>query len=104
MAAQIWSPPWIRSQAHAWPVVGPAGSASCTRSSAHARAKPVFRTPPGYSVVSVLSITDIGVIAARLGGRVEATKSWLMPPKEIPSMPTFWCITQGWRATVSTTS
>jgi len=36
--------------------------------------------PPGYRVVVVLSITDSGVIAARSGGSVAATNSWLMPP------------------------
>jgi len=43
-------------------------------------AKPVFRIPPGYSVVWVESSTDSGVIAARLGGCVSAVNSWLMPP------------------------
>ncbi len=70
----------MRSSAHLWPPVFDAGLASCTRSLAHDRAKPVFRMPPGYSVVAVLSITERGVIAARLGGRVAPTKSWLMPP------------------------
>jgi hypothetical protein len=46
----------------------------------HGRAKPVLRMPPGYRVVVVLSITDSGVIAARSGGSVAATNSWLMPP------------------------
>ncbi len=52
----------------------------------------------------MLSITESGVIAARLGGRVWATNSWLMPPYETPAMPTLWCSTHGWRATVSMTS
>ena len=43
-------------------------------------AKPVLRIPPGYKVVAVLSITDSGAIAARCGGSVAATNSWLMPP------------------------
>jgi hypothetical protein len=30
----------------------------------------VFRMPPGWSVVCVESITDIGEMADRLGGRV----------------------------------
>jgi hypothetical protein len=46
----------------------------------HESAKPVLRMPPGYSVVAVSSRTDSGVIADRLGGRVAATKSWLIPP------------------------
>ena len=70
----------MRLSAHAWPPVADAGLASWTRSFAHESAKPVLRIPPGYSVVAVLSITDSGVIAARLGGRVAATKSWLIPP------------------------
>ena len=70
----------MRFSAHAWPPVLDAGLASCTRSLAQDSAKPVLRMPPGYSVVAVLSMTDSGVIAARLGGRVAATKSWLMPP------------------------
>ena len=70
----------MRFSAHAWPPVFEAGRASYARSFAHASVKPVLRMPPGYSVVCVLSTTDSGVIAARLGGRVWATNSWLMPP------------------------
>ena len=55
-------------------------------------------------MVRVLSITERGAIAERLGGCVEATKSWLIPPNEIPIIPASWCIAHGWRATVSTTS
>jgi hypothetical protein len=40
----------------------------------------VLSRPPGYSVVAVLSMTDSGVIAARCGGSVAPTNSWLMPP------------------------
>ena len=39
-----------------------------------------LRKAPGYSVVAVLSITDSDAIAARLGGSVAATNSWLIPP------------------------
>jgi hypothetical protein len=80
LALQVLSPDWMRSRAHFCPPVADAGLASCTRSSAHEKANPVLRMPPGYSVVAVWSITESGVIAARLGGRVSAVKSWLMPP------------------------
>ena len=70
----------MRSSAHFCPPVADAGLASCTRSCAHENANPVLRMPPGYSVVAVWSITESGVIAARLGGRVAAENSWLMPP------------------------
>ncbi len=49
-------------------------------------------------------MTDSGVIAARLGGCVEATKSWLMPGYEIPTMPTRCSRTHGWAAIVSIAS
>jgi hypothetical protein len=52
----------------------------------------------------VSSVTDIGVIAARCGGRVAATNSWLIPPYEMPIIPTRWWRTHGCRATVSITS
>ena len=64
-------------------------------------------TVPGSVVsttASVLSMTDSGVIAARLGGRVAATNSWLMPPYETPAIPTLWCSTHGCRAIVSMAS
>ena len=54
--------------------------------------------------MAVLSITDSGEIAARSGGSVLATNIWLMPPYEIPIIPTLWCSTHGCRATVSITS
>lgn len=50
------------------------------------------------------SVTDIGVIAARCGGRVPAVKSWVIPENEIPAMPTFPPLTQGCAATVSIAS
>jgi hypothetical protein len=55
-------------------------------------------------VVCVASISDSGEIAARLGGRSCAVKSWLIPPYEMPIMPTLPPATHGWRATVSITS
>ena len=70
----------MRLSAHGWPPFAEAGLASWTRSLAQESAKPVLRIPPGYSVVCVSSMTDSGVIADRLGGRVAATKSWLIPP------------------------
>ena len=51
------------------------------------------------------SVTDIGVIAARCGGRVPAVKSWVMPEKEMPAIPTLPPLTQRLRARrVSTAS
>ena len=79
-ALQVLSPPWMRFSAHGSPPVFEAGSASCARSLAQLSVKPVLRMPPGYRVVCVLETTDSGVIAARLGGRVWATNSWLIPP------------------------
>ena len=55
--------------------LGSAGLAWSWRSLAQSTAKPVFRTPPGYSVVWVWSITESGEIAARSGGCVWAVKS-----------------------------
>ncbi len=49
-------------------------------------------------------MTDIGVIAARCGGCVPAVKSWVMPEKEMPPMPTLPPLTQGWLPTVSIAS
>ncbi len=49
-------------------------------------------------------VTDIGAIAERCGGRVPATKSWVMPEKEMPAMPTLPPFAQGWAATLSTAS
>ena len=43
-------------------------------------------------------------MAARLGGRVWPTNSWLMPGYERPTMPTLWLSTHGWAATVSMAS
>ena len=80
MAAQVVSPFWICWYAHGWPLSGPAGSASCCRSFAHSTAKPVFRTPPGYSVVAVASIVDRGEIASSEGGCSRAVNSWLIAP------------------------
>ena len=61
--------------------------------------------PPGYSVeIAVSAITLNGVIAARLGGWVWATKSWLIPGYDTPTMPARLFNTHGWAATVSTTS
>jgi hypothetical protein len=60
--------------------------------------------PPGYRVVWTPSNTESGVIAARLGGFVAAVKSWLIPPYEIPIIPTSPLAAHGWRAMVSTTS
>src|SRR5436190_6272316 len=88
LALHTLSPLRICFSAQAWPPVGEAGLASCTRSLAQERAKPELRIPPGYSVVAVLSITDSGAIADRLGGFVAATNSWLIPPYEIPIIPT----------------
>ncbi len=50
------------------------------------------------------SSTDSGVIAARCGGRVRATKSWVMPGYEIPTMPTFPFATHGCAAMASMAS
>jgi hypothetical protein len=50
------------------------------------------------------SVTDIGAMAARWGGRVPATKSWVMPENEMPTRPTLRPFTHGWFATVSTAS
>ena len=80
MAAQVVSPPWMRSHAHGCPLSGPAGFASSCRSWAQLTAKPVLRMPPGYSVVAVASRTDSGEIAASDGGRSLAVNSWLIPP------------------------
>ena len=80
LALQVLSPSWMRLSAHGWPPVFEAGLASSARSFAHSSVKPVLRMPPGYSVVSVLLSTDSGAIADRLGGRVWATNSWLIPP------------------------
>ena len=49
-------------------------------------------------------MTDIGAMAARCGGRTPAPKSWLMPEKEIPTIPTLPPFTQLWAPTVSTMS
>jgi hypothetical protein len=70
----------------------------------HAVAKPSFKIPPGSIVVLAAPIVDSGVIAASPGGLVEATKSWVMPGYDRPTMPTWLCMTQGWAATVSITS
>ena len=50
------------------------------------------------------SVTDIGAIAARCGGRVPAANSCVMPENEIPAMPTLPPLTHFWAATVSTAS
>ena len=50
------------------------------------------------------SVTDIGAIAARCGGRVPAVNSWVMPEKEMPTMPTLPPLTHVCAATVSTAS
>src|SRR3954469_3202756 len=94
----------MRLYAQACPSLSLAGFDSLIRSFAQATAKPVFRMPPGYSVVCVASISDSGEIAARLGGLGGAVHSWLIPPYEMPIIPTLWCRTHGWRATVSITS
>jgi hypothetical protein len=61
--------------------------------------------PPGYNVEIELSARTLnGVIAARLGGWVWATNSWLMPGYETPTMPTRLSCTHGWAATASMTS
>ena len=60
--------------------------------------------PPGYSVDAVASMTDSGEIASSDGGCVCAVNSWLMPPYEMPIIPTLWFLTHGCRAIVSTTS
>jgi hypothetical protein len=70
----------------------------------HAVAKPSLRMPPGSIVVLAAPITDSGVIAARCGGWVDATNSWVMPGYDRPTMPTLPCMTQSWAATVSITS
>ena len=70
----------MRLNAHGSPPVREAGSASWSRSLAQPSVKPVLRMPPGYSVVAVLSTTESGAIAARCGGSVAPTNSWLMPP------------------------
>ena len=49
-------------------------------------------------------MTDSGEIAASDGGWSCAVNSWLMPPYEMPIIPTFWPFTQGWWAMVSMTS
>ncbi len=49
-------------------------------------------------------MTDSGEIAASDGGWVAAVNSWLMPPYEMPIMPTLWPLTHGWAATASTMS
>src|SRR3954468_14183419 len=51
LALQSLSPPLIRASAHACPPRVDAGLASCARSLPHDSAKPVFKMPPGYSVV-----------------------------------------------------
>ena len=50
------------------------------------------------------AITDKGAIDASDGGCSCATKSWLMPGYESPTMPTLWFSTQGCAAMISTTS
>ena len=44
--------------------------------------------PPATSDVPELSMVDSGEIAARSGGSVAATNSWLIAPNEIPINPT----------------
>ena len=80
-------------------------AAAAISSIIHSTAKPVLRMPPGYRVeVAVSAMMLSGVIAARLGGRVWATNSWLIPGYDTPTMPTRPSCTQGWAATVSITS
>jgi len=67
-------------------------------------AKPSLRMPPGSMVVLAAPMVDSGVIAARCGGWVWATNSWVMPGYDRPTMPTLPFITHGWAATVSITS
>ena len=60
--------------------------------------------PPDQAIFHGSSMTDRGAMAARLGGLVDATNSWVMPEYDRPIMPTLLCLTHGWRATISTTS
>ena len=50
------------------------------------------------------SITDIGEMAARCGGLVPAPNSWVIPEKEIPTIPTLPPLTQPCAATDSIAS
>ena len=50
------------------------------------------------------SSTDSGEMAASDGGWSAAVNSWLIPPYEMPIIPTLWFFTHGWRAIVSITS
>jgi hypothetical protein len=45
--------------------------------------------------LAVASITDNGEIAARCGGLSWAVNNWLMPPYEMPIIPTLWPRTHG---------
>ena len=95
LSSQMVSPSSTRPCSQPWPY----GSALFRTCVPHSTAKPSFRMPPGFIVVSTPEITASGVIAARLGGCALATKSWLMPGNEIPIMPT--CPAHGCVATVS---
>ncbi len=99
-SAHTVSPPSTCFCSQPWPQ----GSAPSSTFSTHDSAKPSLRMPPGSSVVSVLAMTDMGAMAANPGGRCEATKSWVMPGYDRPTMPTLWCRTQGCAATISMTS
>ena len=74
------------------------------RSWAQATAKPVFRMPPGYSVVWVESMTESGEIAARLGGLSLGGEQLADPAVGDAHHPDLVVETHGWRAMVSTTS
>jgi hypothetical protein len=81
-----------------------AGRAFRTRSAIQDLANPSLKMPPGWPMSYRLPRNDMGAIAARCGGLVEATAIWLYPENEMPTMPTRPPLTQGCTPTVSTAS
>jgi hypothetical protein len=81
---------WLRSSRLEAHVPSPAATRSLTqsvpptalsasRARIHCWVKPALKIPPGQASSHGSAITDSGVTAARCGGLVAATYSWVMP-------------------------